>query len=119
MRKIVRMTSVRERHVNNARLFLYDTIVRKNPLKDNYHCTQKMKFSIKDFFIRCDHADLFTFTVKSLMENFTFCEVDQQGLWQWLQPFQVTLRKILDPSPPNVLHFMYENIFTVHLNKTK
>ena len=39
-----------------------------------------MKFSIKDFFSKCDQcdqesADLVTFTEKSLMKNFIFCAV--------------------------------------------
>ena len=44
--------------------------------------TQKMKFSIKDFFCKCDqiHSFLFIWShllKKSLMENFIFCAVDQ------------------------------------------
>ena len=43
-------------------------------------CTaQNMKFSIKDFFSKCDQpqetADLVVFTEKSLMENIIFCAV--------------------------------------------
>ena len=39
-----------------------------------------MKFSIKDFFIKCDQihlfrADLVNLLKKSLMENFIFCAV--------------------------------------------
>ena len=32
----------------------------------SYLTPQKMKFSIKDFFSKCDTADLITFTEKSL-----------------------------------------------------
>ena len=42
------------------------------------HCTylQKMKFSIKDFFSKCDHIHSFLHLLKkSLMESFTVCVV--------------------------------------------
>ena len=39
---------------------------------------KKMKFSINDFFSKCElTADLVTFTEKSLMENFIFCAVKE------------------------------------------
>ena len=38
------------------------------------HCTE-MKFSIKDFFRRCDHIHRKLLLKKSLMENFIFCAV--------------------------------------------
>ena len=37
---------------------------------------QKMKFSIKDFFIKCDQNRGFLRKKKSLMENFIFCAVN-------------------------------------------
>ena len=45
---------------------------------------QKMKFSIKDFFSKCDQIRSFLqisshLLKKSLMENFSFCAV--QGVW--------------------------------------
>ena len=37
---------------------------------------QKMKFSIKDFFSKCDQIQIWWhLLMKSLMENFTFCAV--------------------------------------------
>ena len=41
--------------------------------------TQKTKFSINDFFSKCDQCDLVTLTEKSLMENFSFCAVRNQS----------------------------------------
>ena len=39
-------------------------------------CTaQKMKFSIKDFFSKCDQIHKKNLVKKSLMENFIFCAV--------------------------------------------
>ena len=38
---------------------------------------QKMKFSIKDFFSKCNQIP--SFLKKSLMENFIFCAVQSQG----------------------------------------
>ena len=40
---------------------------------------QKMKFSIKDFFSKCDQIRSFLLQ-KSLMENFTFCAVLGKGV---------------------------------------
>ena len=44
------------------------------------HCTKKMKFSIKDFFSKCDQIRSFLqiwshSLKKSLIENFIFCTV--------------------------------------------
>ena len=41
------------------------------------HATQKMKFSIKDFFSKCDQKlqILSHLLKKSLLKNFIFCEV--------------------------------------------
>ena len=52
----------------------------KNCIKKVSHTAQKMKFSIKDFFSKCDQipkipADLVTLLNKSLMENFIFSVV--------------------------------------------
>ena len=46
----------------------------------NIHNSQKMKFSIKDFFSKCDQIRSFLkiwshFLKKSLRENFIFCTV--------------------------------------------
>ena len=48
----------------------------------NDHCTKKMKFSIKDFFSKCDQIRSFLriwshLLKKSLMENFILCAVDE------------------------------------------
>ena len=45
------------------------------------HCTKKLKFSIKDFFSKCDQIRSFLriwlhLLKKFLMENFLFCAVD-------------------------------------------
>ena len=37
--------------------------------------TQKMKFSIKDFFSKCDQSGSFLMETKFLMENFIFSAV--------------------------------------------
>ena len=47
--------------------------------KQNYYCT-KMKFSIKDFFSKCDQIHSFLqiwshLLKKPIMENFIFCAV--------------------------------------------
>ena len=52
----------------------------RNPLKITNHTAQKMNFSIKDFFRKCDHVLNFLriwlhLLKKSLMENFIFCAV--------------------------------------------
>ena len=49
---------------------------------------QKMKFSIKDFFSKCDqiHRKLWIplhLLKKSLMGNFIFCAVDVFTNWHW------------------------------------
>ena len=49
-------------------------------IKTKYHfannTAQKMKFSIKDFLSKCDHADLVTFTEEILNGNFiSLCSV--------------------------------------------
>ena len=50
---------------------------------------QKMEFSIKDFFSKCDQIRNFLWIwshllQKSLMDNFIFCAVKVQELYEWL-----------------------------------
>ena len=61
-------------------------IKKTNPLTQVYVTAQKMKFSIKDFFGKCDEIRSFLriwshLLKKSLMENFIFCAVWQQDLY--------------------------------------
>ena len=51
---------------------------------DTKHTAQKMKFSIKDFFSKCEQIRSFLricshLLKKSLMENFIFCAVTQNN----------------------------------------
>ena len=53
-------------------------------MEDFWITAQKMKFSIKDFFSKCDQIRKklriwSPLLKKSLMENFIFCEVDFPG----------------------------------------
>ena len=65
-----------------------------------FHCTKKLKVSIKDFFSKCDqtHRKLRTWSYllkKSLMENFIFCPVfvPNKSFHQLLQPWTKYLGK--------------------------
>ena len=70
------------------RLFCYAN--RRLFGRDYYHTAQKMKFSIKDFFSKCDQicrklriwSDLLR---KSLMENFIFCAVSFYGYFLFIK----------------------------------
>ena len=55
-------------------------IKQKNLKRSSCHTAQKMKFSIKDFFSKCDHIRSILWIwsqllKKSLMKNFIFCAV--------------------------------------------
>ena len=49
---------------------------RRHRLSHGLDTAQKIKFSIKDFFSKCDQILL----KKSLMENLIFCAVCERGL---------------------------------------
>ena len=69
----------------------------RNPLKITNHTAQKMKFSIKDFFRKCDQVLNFLriwlhLLKKSLMENFIFCAVSSQ--WEKIIKILSKIRSI-------------------------
>ena len=70
-------------------------IARRNlTLKLARYIAQRMKFSIEDFFSKCDQIRSFLqiwlhLLQKSLMENFIFCAVYIQVFWR----FKKILRK--------------------------
>ena len=66
---------------------------------------QKMKFSIKDFFSKCDQILTFLrirlhLLKKSLMESFILCAVRDQGQYFW-KAMTLIYEKEVDPDPPN------------------
>ena len=66
---------------------------------------QKMKFSIKDFFSKCDQILTFLriqlhLLKKSLMESFILCAVRDQGQYFW-KAMTLVYEKEVDPDPPN------------------
>ena len=56
---------------------------------------QKMKFSIKDFFSKCDQIRRFLLLKKSLMENFIFCGVWIRGRFWWLTNLPIKLAECM------------------------
>ena len=75
-------------NITDSKSFKFQTIMTiKNLVGDNTkvtHCTKKMKFSIKNFFSKCDHmwqhpqetADLVTFT-EEILNGKHFCAVTE------------------------------------------
>ena len=58
------------------KVFLHEVFKEIFPMKSVLSLHKKMKFSIMDFFSKCDQiCSLVTFNEEILMENFIFCAV--------------------------------------------
>ena len=74
--------------------------IRENPYSDIFYSmhvpiAQKMKFSIKDLFSKCDQIRRFLLLKKSLMENFIFCGVWIRGRFWWLTNLPIKLAECM------------------------
>ena len=66
--------------VGNSKLIIVIYVARKESYNNVYKTEQKMKFSIKDYFRKCDQTRIFLriwshLLKKSYMKNFIFCAV--------------------------------------------